>query len=112
MIPPPEVKELNFKDYLDIVLRRIWILIVFLIVIPTFVAFKSFSTPKIYQTSVKLLFKTTLPKISGKEDTIYKGAILSKEEQLSLLKSQAVAERVVKKLNLAKEPEFLYTKNP
>ncbi|MCM8787709.1 MAG: polysaccharide biosynthesis tyrosine autokinase [Candidatus Omnitrophica bacterium] len=112
MIPPPEVKELNFKDYLDIVLRRIWILSVFLITIPTFVAFKSFSTPKIYQTSAKLLFKTTIPKISGKEDAVYKGTPFSKEEQLTLLKSQIVAEKVVKRLKLTKEPEFLYTKNP
>jgi len=112
MIPPSDLRELTVKDYFDIVLKRIWIVILIVVVITGFIAFKSFSTPKIYQTQVKLYIGKTTPRVSGKEDIIYKGSPPTKEEMLNLLKSRVVAERVVKILNLLSDEEFIDVKDP
>jgi len=112
MIPPSDLRELTVKDYFDIVLRRIWIVILIVIVITGFIAFKSFSTPKIYQTQVKLFIGKTTPKVTGKEDIIYKGFAPTKEEILNLLKSTTIAERVVKNLNLSSDDEFIDVRDP
>ncbi|MDD5194300.1 MAG: polysaccharide biosynthesis tyrosine autokinase [Candidatus Omnitrophica bacterium] len=111
MIPPPEIRELTIKDYVDIVLRRIWIVAVIVVVIPSLVAFRDFSAVKIYRTSAKLLFKESMPQVTGQEDIIYKGGIPSREDQISLLSSRILAERVVKKLNLAANKQFIGVKD-
>lgn len=112
MIPPPEIRELTIKDYLDIVLRRIWIIIACVVIIPVIVAFMSFSTPKVYETTSKLLFKMDIPKVTGKEEVIYKGGAPSKEDQMNLLVSRIVGERVIKKLNLSSDEEFIGSADP
>jgi succinoglycan biosynthesis transport protein ExoP len=112
MIPPPEIRELTVKDYVDIVLRRIWIVLACLVVIPVIVAFISFSTPKVYETFSKLLFKMDIPKVTGKEEVIYKGGAPSKEDQINLLVSRIVGERVIKKMNLSSDEEFIGSADP
>ncbi|MDD5585313.1 MAG: hypothetical protein PHV55_09720, partial [Candidatus Omnitrophica bacterium] len=112
MIPPPEIRELTIKDYLDIVLRRMWIIIACVVIIPVIVAFMSFSTPKVYETTSKLLFKMDIPKVTGKEEVIYKGGAPSKEDQMNLLVSRIVGERVIKKLNLSSDEEFIGSADP
>lgn len=109
MIPPAEIKELTFKDYLDILRRHVWIIAAFLVIIPTIVAFRDFTTPKTYAVSVKLLIEKELPKVTGKEE---KSNSPVRESQLALLQSKIVAEKVVKKLNLMSDEDFIGSNDP
>ncbi|UCC94688.1 MAG: polysaccharide biosynthesis tyrosine autokinase [Candidatus Omnitrophota bacterium] len=112
MIPSPEIKELSFKDYFNIVWKRIWIVITILIIVPGFVAFSDFTTPKIYEVSAKVLIRREIPRVTGREEIVYRGGVPSREDQLHLLGSRTLAERVIKKLKLATDEEFIGVADP
>ncbi|MBD3245706.1 MAG: polysaccharide biosynthesis tyrosine autokinase [Candidatus Omnitrophica bacterium] len=112
MIPSPEVKELTLKDYVDILLRRVWILMLFLVVIPSIVAIRDLRMEKVYEVETKILLKSEMPQISGKEGLLYRQGMPAKEDQVNLLQSRALAERVIKTLNLSSEEEFSGASDP
>lgn len=116
MIPSPDIKELNLKDYFEIVKKNKWIVIAFVVVITSLVAIFSFSSPKTYRTKAKLILKEEIPQITGAENLIYKGSrresSSANEDQLSLLESKTVAEKVIKKLNLLTNEKFGESKDP
>ncbi len=114
MIPPPEVRELTIKDYWDIIWRRSWVVITLLVVIPTVVGIKSFSTPKVYQTQTKLILKGDLTSgiASERRSSSRVDIVLFREEQANFLLSRDMAERVIKKLNLTSDEEFIGVTNP
>ncbi|MBU2102094.1 MAG: polysaccharide biosynthesis tyrosine autokinase, partial [Candidatus Omnitrophica bacterium] len=80
--------------------------------IPSIIAFYDFSQPKIYETSSKILLKVNIPKVTGKEDIVYRGGSPSKEDQMNLLTSRIVAEKVLDRLNLRTEQPFLGARDP
>lgn len=112
MIPPPEIKELTLEDYFHIVRKRVWIVITLVVVISGFAAFRSFSSPKIYQTRTRLIIKREIPKVTGTEEVLYRTGVPSKEDQLNLLSSKILAERVLNALNLLADPEFIGARDP
>jgi len=113
MIPPPEVKELNFQDFVRIFLKRAWIPLVFLIAGILLVSLQEFLSPKIYIAKTKVQLETSPLKLVDPQ----KGPIAKKSQwqwrqadyqtQLELLRSQPVAERVIKKLGLSISSEKL-----
>ncbi|MCQ9206068.1 MAG: polysaccharide biosynthesis tyrosine autokinase [Omnitrophica bacterium] len=111
MIPPADVKELTLIDYVQIVLKRIWILIACLGIIGGFGIYKTFSTVKVYETEATIFIKREALQFSGKVDR-NKGGIPSKEAQLLLLSSRLLAKRVIDKLNLLNDSEFIESKDP
>jgi len=112
MIPPPEIKELTIVDYLEIVLKRIWLVIACVGIIGGFVAYYDFSSVKVYETKATLYIKSELPKITGEEEKIYKAGIADKETQMLLLESQSLADRVIKRLDLLRDPGFRSARHP
>jgi len=116
MIPSPDIKELNLKDYFEIIKKGKWIVLAFVGVITGIVTILVFSSPKMYRTSAKIILKEEIPQITGAENLIYKGTrrggIASKEDQLSLLDSKTVAEKVIKKLNLLTDDKFGKSNDP
>lgn len=107
MIPPPEVRELGIKDYLNIAKKNIWIIAICIFTIPSVVAYYDFSQPEIYQVKVSLLVQEEVPEITGKEKIIYKKGLYTKQDQMQLLTSRRLAKRVAKELELDSENEVV-----
>ena len=107
MIPPPEVRSLSAKEYADIVLRRIWLVFAGVVIVCGVIAYRDFSSPKIYQSRVKFIFQREIPSVTGREYTIWRSGTPLKEDQLNLLRSKGVADRVIKKMNLREVYHFI-----
>ncbi|MCF7916292.1 MAG: polysaccharide biosynthesis tyrosine autokinase [Candidatus Omnitrophica bacterium] len=111
MLPASE-KELNIKDYLNIVKKNIWLVITCITVIPLMVAFYSFASPKIYQVSTSIVIEKESPNISKEVEQPYNSERQDKDyfqTQVEILSSRRVAKRVVKELELGQDVDFLST---
>jgi capsular polysaccharide biosynthesis protein len=86
-------KEINLKEYFDVIKRRIWIVVVFTIITTGagYVYAKS-NTHPVYQASTRIILGTT-------PDTI--------STLMVIIKDPAILSYVVKDLNLKEDPEAL-----
>jgi len=111
MIPSPEVKELSLGDYIKIVTKRFWI-IVLLFVTAVFILFAyTLTAPNIYvaKTTVQLE-KNPLELIDTKKAPVTTKRRWGREDfktQVTLLESRFVAERVIDRLELPVTPKQL-----
>lgn len=115
MILSQEIRELGPRDYFDIVLKRKWIVFITVTIAVSAVGFYSFTSPKIYQAGTTLLIEKQIPQITERMEDVYTREIRDTEyyqTQYSLLVSRSLAERVMKKLNLGSEPEFISADDP
>ncbi|MBN3040042.1 MAG: polysaccharide biosynthesis tyrosine autokinase [Candidatus Omnitrophica bacterium] len=112
MIPPSDVKELSVNDYLQIIGKRVWIVIATVAIVVGFVSYKNFTSEKLYDTRATVLVSRSLPSITGKEDALYHQGVPVRETQIILLESNSLAERVLQKLNLNKDPEYMKDPSP
>ena len=105
-IPEWDHEDVNLRDYLDMVLRHKWLIVVALCLsfVTTFIF--TLTSPKLYRakTSIEVLHKT---KNITKFEDVTESDLGRKEfyqTQLALLQSQAMALRVIEKLDLANHP--------
>lgn len=117
MLPNPNVKEVTILDYIKIVKKRLGILIVFLIIIPTSVVIIDFLKPPIYRSSASILIEKSLPKITRFEDVSrpevsYDNIQYFYQTQYKILESRALAERAFDELRLRNDPDFRDLKDP
>lgn len=105
MIPPPEVKELEIKDYLNIAKKNIWIIAVCIFFIPSAIAFYTLSQPEIYETVFSLLIQTRVPEITGREEIVYRKGLYTQRDQMELLTSYGLAQRVAQRLGVDPQDE-------
>jgi len=115
MIPSSEIRELNLRDYADIVHKRRWLAFAIIATIVGVTIFYDIVFPKIYKATNTILIEKEIPKITERGDDIYLKEIRDAEyyqTQYNLLKSRSLAERVLNTLNLSKDPEFASTANP
>ena len=100
-------EEPHLRDYLQVVLRRKWIIIVFFMVSVTIVAIKSFQATPIFTTSVQILVNKENPNVVSFKEVMSMGADnMFIQTQLKIMKSRSLARRVIKSLNLKDSPEF------
>ena len=108
MIPPAPEEEIHLRDYLDVLIRRKWVVIIFLLV--TF-----FSTALFTLTSTPLFDGKGVLKTSATEgrltkfEDIQSSALKSMEfqqTQVRLLKSEQLTLRLIDKLDLRYNPLF------
>ncbi len=101
-------EEIHLRDYLQVVLRRKWIIIAFFVVSVTIVAIKSFKATPIYKTSVQILVDKENPNVISFEEVMSMDGVDSTfiQTQLKIIGSRALARRVIKSLNLKDSPEF------
>jgi len=102
----------HLGDYLDILLKRKWIVIAFFVPVVITVTLVSFIMKPLYQSSVTiqlvpknstiLTFKNIYD--TSQDETFY-------ETQFNVLKSNALARKVVERLPAAIEKEFIASKN-
>ena len=116
MIPSQEIRGLNPKDYLDIIWKRKWIALAIAVTIMGSVGFYTFTFPKIYMATTTLLIEKQIPRITGRAtEDMYLREIRDAEyyqTQYNLLRSRSLAERVLKKLSLTADQEFVSAVDP
>jgi len=115
MIPSSDIREVTLKDYLDIITKRIGVVIAFVVTVVSFVAFYDFSSVKIYQVKTSIVIERQSPRITTEVEDIYGRNTKDREyyqTQLSILKSNSLAERVVEKLELSRDSNFRSVQDP
>ena len=101
-------EEINLRDYLQVVLRRKWIIIAFFVVSVTLVAIKSFKATPIYRTTVQVLIDKENPNVVSFQEVMSMDGVDTTfiQTQLKILESRTLARRVINALNLKENPEF------
>lgn len=100
--------NIGINDIFSILLERIWIVILCTVVGGIVGYAQLMRSPKIYATQVKLLVTSpkqvvNIQKVSSEDER----NITSMQTNIEQLRAKPLAERVVKKLNLANDPEFI-----
>jgi polysaccharide biosynthesis transport protein len=114
--PEPAQADLEFdlRRYWDVVLKRRWTILVLLVAAVGVVAVATLRQTPIYQASTSIEIDLQLPQVLGQnvQDVVDTGSSYwySKEyylTQYKVITSHAVAERVVEKLRLVNDDQFL-----
>jgi len=106
-----EYKDVHLRDYLDVLLRRKLIVIVFLALVVSIVTIFSFMMSPLYKATATIQIKMMQPDILAFKD-IYKGQREGSdyyETQYKILKSRNLVERIVAKLALESKSLFAYS---
>lgn len=101
-------EEVHLRDYLNIILRRKWVVLTFLIAIVTTVTIGTFLKKPLYKSAITVKIEKENPNILAFKDVV--GLERTEEDyyqtQYKVLKSRNLAKRVIRTLNLAVHPEF------
>jgi polysaccharide biosynthesis transport protein len=113
MIPPPDVKELNFSDYFQIVWKRKVIVLSIIFTAVGFVSYRDFTTEKVYKAKAVVLMQPERIEVTGAGGEFFRQKGKDQRNTIEyLLKSFSLAERVAKKTGVYQHPEFIRAKNP
>jgi capsular exopolysaccharide synthesis family protein len=101
-------KELELKDYIEVMTRRKKIVITFFLCFVLIAAIHSVIATPIYRATTQLLIERETPKVLTIEELYAVGGPASDyyQTQYKVLQSRSLAERVVNKLNLTVSPRF------
>lgn len=117
MLPNPEIHEVTIHDYIKIVQKRLSLILLSLIIIPTTATIVVFTMKPIYRATASILIEKSSPKITKFEEVYQQGAGSSEiqqyyQTQYKVLSSRSLAEKVFNKLKLSKDPDFKGEKDP
>ena len=111
-----EQKEIDLMQYWSIILKRRWIAITFASAVILLTAIFTFTTEPIYRATATLLIEEETSKRLSIEDEFDYGrqvpSLRDFNTQLNLMKSLALGDKVVKKLNLSSRMEFSSENGP
>ncbi|NJD56110.1 MAG: polysaccharide biosynthesis tyrosine autokinase [Nitrospirae bacterium] len=106
--PSPE-DEIHLRDYLQIVLRRKWIVITFLLTVLTTVSIGTFMMKAQYKATTTIKIEMDKMNILSFND-VYQAQMTSEDSfqqtQFKVLKSRNLARRVIRQMKLDASPEF------
>jgi|GEM_PF-4964173 len=114
--PPGSGFNVGVNEILSILLERIWILVLCMIVGGVAGYSTWMNSPKVYSSTTQLLVTTARKNVVGSKiqdvdnDDARNGVNMNTD--VDLICSKAVAERVVARLNLTEDPEFLLGEKP
>jgi len=112
---PPLEEEIHLRDYIDVIVRRKWTVILILLIIFSGVAiFTLTRTPLFLAESVVKISsqRAQMTSFQSLESNRYRFGVDFQETQIKLMQSEQVASRVIKALNLAEDPVFSGKKAP
>ena len=107
----PHEEEIHLRDYLDVVIRRKWMIFNFLVLTFISTLILTLATPKIYKTSTTMQVAATNQNITKFEELV-SNDLRSREfyqTQTELLQNEALARRVIEKLDLPNHPVVVDT---
>ncbi|MBW2606868.1 MAG: polysaccharide biosynthesis tyrosine autokinase [Deltaproteobacteria bacterium] len=102
-IPDWNEEEVHLRDYIDVLVRRKWLIISFLALTLVSTLIMTMASPKSYKASATIEISPQQQKVTKFEEVITSN-LLSREfyeTQVELIQSPAVMRRVIEKLNLA-----------
>ena len=111
-------KDTHIKDYINILLRRKWIVISFFLITVTTVTIATFIQKKTYKASATVIVEVESPNVLSVKDIVklgesnyfaYRDYI---ETQQEIIKSRRTAHHVMKNLKLGSREEFKKAKDP
>jgi len=113
---PSEEEQIDLRKYYRIIRKRLWYIILVVVVVMSGVTFYTLKLPKIYRATATIQIETKAPQILGRQveeiSELGTGSYYSNKEyyqtQYKVIKSRDVSSRVVKKLKLDSDQEFLY----
>jgi len=104
-------EEVNLRDYLNVIIRRKWLIMGFLGL--TFISTLIFtlSSPKIYKASTCIEVTSQDQKVTKFEEVVSTEFRAREfyETQVEMLRNNALALRVIKKLRLVEDPDVIQT---
>jgi len=110
-IPPSEEDEINLKDYLDVIIRRKFLITSILALVFISTVIFTLSATKIYKASTTIEVNQDTSKVTKFEELV--SAKLNTREfyetQVQLLQSSAMTQRVIDKMDLPNHPFVLET---
>ena len=108
-----ETREINFRDYWRVLVKRRWLVIGFLLVVFTLTLLKSLTATPIYQSQCQILIEKTNPNIINPMEMLaadYTSAEFY-QTQYKILESRTLAKSVIRRLHLTAHPEFVSPDN-
>ena len=99
----------TLHDYLHILIKRRWLILLVFFAIVAFTALKTFTATPIYQATVQLLIERQTPHYIDQPGGSVQPASSGEEfyqTHYKLLESRALAKRVAEKLNLKSNPYY------
>lgn len=103
------LEEINLRDYLRVIAHRKWLIVAFFLVTVILATIHTFKQNPIFQAGATIRIYKEAPKIlsfeevvssKGQDDSFF-------NTECEVLKSRALAERVIEKLGLDRHPEFV-----
>jgi uncharacterized protein involved in exopolysaccharide biosynthesis len=104
---PEQEEDTNIRDYLQIILRRKWIVITFLIAVVTTVTVATYLTRPLYRATATIKIdheNPTMEIYDSQKRSFYDYEYY--ETQYKVLKSKNLAKRVIRRMKLDSNPEF------
>lgn len=100
--------EFNLRDYVDILFRRKWVILLSLLVSVLVVSLYCLTATRVYKAEAKIEISPENPKVITFEEVIALEPHQREfyETQFQLIKSRSLAKEVVETLNLGSYPEF------
>ena len=107
----PKEQEVHLLDYLRVIVRRKWVVIIFFCTVMTSTAVFTLLKTPVYQAASKIRIYKEGPKVAQFGEVMSsQGGWYAQEafmkSEMEILKSRALALRVVKRLHLELHPEF------
>ena len=101
-------QEIHIRDYVQVILRRKWIVVVSFIIVLTTTAFHSFKASPIYQATAQLQINKENPYVVSVEEVMSVTGTdqLFHQTQYKVLSSRSLALRVLNSMSLADNSEF------
>jgi len=101
-----EPSEVNLRDYLRIMLKHVWVIIVFFVVVVVAVAVHTFRQPEIYRATARINIRREIPELSQLQSlwNFYSTQQEYMETQYKIIASKKVARKAYERLRLG-DPE-------
>jgi capsular exopolysaccharide synthesis family protein len=112
---PPLEEEIHLRDYIDVVIRRKWVVISLLLIIFSGVAIFTLTRTPLFMAESVVKISDQQSRMTGFASLEYKRYnydISFQETQIKLMQSEQMARRVIKALNLVEDPVFSGKKLP
>ncbi|MGA2466439.1 MAG: polysaccharide biosynthesis tyrosine autokinase [Thermodesulfobacteriota bacterium] len=106
--PNPTPQKVDLRDYWRILVKHRWIVITFLLVVVTTVTIYSLTMIPIYRATAQILIEKTNPNILSMQELVVMDPSGTDfyQTQYKILESRSIAQEVIKRLDLAQNPEF------
>ena len=114
-IPEWDAEEVHLRDYLDVIFRRRWLIVSFLMLTFISTLILTLASPKIYKASSSIEVSPQDQKVTKFEEVVASDVQVQEfyQTQVDLLQNSELARRVIENLELAENPiikETLYGK--